>query len=118
MTPDDPLLPKVEVRLGGETQAKAGDKVVAAVEEWPARGGALRGRLLQRLGRPGEKGVDVLGVIFKFHLPLEFPPAVLAEANAIPLEIPEEEIARREDWRQKHIITIDHERNLRKPPAV
>ncbi len=105
--PDDVLLPNVDLQVSTDTEAKAGDKVVVAIDEWPTRSSRMKGHLVKRLGRPGEKGVDVLGVIYKFRLPLEFPPAVLQEAAAFPDEIPAAEIARREDCRQHHIITID-----------
>ena len=107
VTPDDPLLPQVDIQPGDDMECQPGDKVVVGVDEWPTRGSRLKGRLLERLGRAGEKGVDVLGVIHKFRLSMEFPPAVLREAEGIPLEIPDEEIKRREDWRDRHIITID-----------
>ena len=105
--PDDVLLPNVDLQVSADTEAKAGDKVVVAIDEWPTRGSRMKGHLVKRLGRPGEKGVDVLGVIYKFRLPLEFPEAVLKEAAAFPDEIPDAEIARREDCRRHHIITID-----------
>lgn len=105
--PDDPLLPNVDLQVSGDTEAKPGDKVVVGVDEWPTRGSRMKGHLVKRLGRPGEKGVDVLGIIYKFRLPLEFPENVLREAASFPDEIPASEIARREDCRQQHIITID-----------
>ena len=105
--PDDVLLPNVDLQVSDETEAKAGDKVVVAIDEWPTRGSRMKGHLVKRLGRPGEKGVDVLGIIYKFRLPLEFPGAVLQEAASHPDEIPAAEIARREDCRSHHIITID-----------
>ena len=105
--PDDVLLPNVDLQISADTEAKAGDKVVVAIDEWPTRGSRMKGHLVKRLGRPGEKGVDVLGVIYKFRLPLGFPDAVLQEAAAFPVEIPGSEIARREDCRGQHIITID-----------
>ncbi|MES2705436.1 MAG: VacB/RNase II family 3'-5' exoribonuclease [Verrucomicrobiota bacterium] len=105
--PDDPLLPNIDLQVSGDTEAKAGDKVVVGVDEWPTRGSRMKGHLVKRLGRPGEKGVDVLGIIYKFRLPLEFPENVLREAAAFPEEIPAAEIARREDCRRQHIITID-----------
>jgi ribonuclease R len=105
--PDDVLLPNVDLQISDDTEAKAGDKVVVAIDEWPTRSARMKGHLVKRLGRPGEKGVDVLGIIYKFRLPLEFPDAVLKEAASHPDEIPAAEIARREDCRGHHIITID-----------
>lgn len=105
--PDDPLLPNIDLHVSADTEAKPGDKVVVGVDEWPTKGSRMKGHLVKRLGRPGEKGVDVLGIIYKFRLPLEFPDAVLREAESFSDAISASELARREDWRQEHIITID-----------
>ncbi len=105
--PDDLFLPTVEVRAGERTLAGPGDKVVVAVDDWHPKGKRLQGHLVKRLGAAGEPGVDVLGIIAKYHLSQEFPRDVLQEAEAYPEEIPADEIARREDWRDKHVITID-----------
>ena len=104
---DDLSLPAVEVPAAGRVRAQHGDKVVAAVEEWTLRGKRLRGHIVKRLGITGDPGVDVLGIIAKHKLPLEFPREVLREADAFPDIISAEEIARREDWRDRHVITID-----------
>lgn len=107
VTPDDPLLPPVDISTGPGTKAKSGDKVVVSVEEWPARGMRPRGRITERLGSPDEKGVDILGVICRYGLPRRFPPEVLREAEAFPDTIQPKELAGREDWRDRHIVTID-----------
>lgn len=105
--PDDVSLPQVEITAGGRTRAQQGDKVVAAIDDWTLHGKRLRGHLVKRLGGAGERGVDVLGIIVKHRLPVDFPREVLREADAFPDTIPAEEIARREDWRDRHVITID-----------
>jgi ribonuclease R len=105
--PDDLFLPAVEVQISERSLAAPGDKVVAAVDDWQPRGKRLRGHLLKRLGAAGEPGVDVLGIIAKHRLRMEFPREVVQQAEAFPDEIPADEIARREDWREKHVITID-----------
>jgi len=47
------------------------------------RPAALRGRVLEVLGRRDEFGVDVEIIIRKFHLPHRFPDEVLAEAESV-----------------------------------
>jgi ribonuclease R len=59
------------------------------------------------LGWPGEPGVDIISVIHRFGLRTSFPDNVLAEARAVPEEPEPSEIARRKDWRDKLVITID-----------
>lgn len=69
----------------------------------------LNGKIIEVLGMPDEAGVDVLSVIYQFKLPTVFPRAVGAEAAAIPKAIPDSEIARRYDYRDKIVFTIDPE---------
>jgi ribonuclease R len=69
----------------------------------------LNGKILEVLGMPDDPGVDVLSIIHQFKLPTSFPRAVTAEAAAIPKAIPESEIARRHDYRDKVVFTIDPE---------
>ena len=61
------------------------------------------------LGREDTAGIDILRVIHRLGLPLEFPAPVLAEAEEIPDLIDDEEIVRREDWREREVFTIDPE---------
>ena len=70
---------------------------------------ALRGRVLEVLGRRDEFGVDVEIIIRKFHLPHRFPAEVLAEADAAPQDILEVELERRRDFRSRPVVTIDGE---------
>ncbi|MFN9891934.1 MAG: ribonuclease R family protein [Acidobacteriota bacterium] len=67
------------------------------------------GRVIEVLGREGDFGLDVEITIRKHHLPHTFPHSVLAQARAIPAEIPAAEIARRRDYRHLPIVTIDGE---------
>jgi ribonuclease R len=91
----------------GDTTAMPGQLVVVDLEEWLDRNATPRGRVIEVLGWPGDPGVDIIGVIHRYGLRTSFPEEVLAEARAVP-EFPEEsEIARRKDWRDKLVITID-----------
>lgn len=87
--------------------AKAGDKVVAKLEDWPSRHVNPEGRVVEVLGRTGAPGVDMLAIIRKYRLPQIFPDAVLDEAGAVPDRVDEAEAAKREDLRGREIITID-----------
>src|SRR5579885_1485381 len=67
------------------------------------------GRVIEVLGREGEFGIDVEIIIRKHHLRHEFPEAVRHEATHTPRTIDPEEIARRQDFRELPIVTIDGE---------
>jgi ribonuclease R len=67
------------------------------------------GRVIEILGNPDDFGVDVEIVIRKHHLPHQFPPEVLEQAEAIPAGITPEELEGRRDFRAYDIVTIDGE---------
>jgi len=87
------------------------DGMVVNVEllEYPERGASPVGRVVEILGRPDDFGVDVEIVIRKHHLPHQFPPEVVEQAESIPNVIAARELAGRRDFRSLEIVTIDGE---------
>ena len=67
------------------------------------------GRVIEVLGHPESFGIDVEILIRSHHIPHEFPEEALEQARGIPGPIPAEEIARRRDFRDLAIVTIDGE---------
>jgi ribonuclease R len=67
------------------------------------------GRVIEILGHPDDFGIDVEILIRAHHIPHRFPDDVLEQARGIPGAIPAEEIARRRDFRDLDIVTIDGE---------
>lgn len=84
-----------------------GHKVVVRLLAWESPHVNPEGEIIEVLGPPEQAGVDILAIIRKCELREAFPPAVEAEAHAIAMAIPEEEIAKREDFRQRFVFTID-----------
>ena len=106
--PDDALLPDtIDVPGDDSIRASAGDKVLVTIDEWPARSQHPRGRILETLGPAGAPGMDILSIIHRYQLPLEFPEPVLREAERIGEAIFDDDLAGREDWRNRTVITID-----------
>jgi ribonuclease R len=112
VVPDDPRLvhniyvqtPMVTAVRRSHT-ARSGDKVVVRLEAWESRHVNPEGKIIELLGPRSAPGVDILSIVRKYHLPVEFPKAVLAEAYAIPEKVTR--IDGREDLRQQFIVTID-----------
>ena len=67
------------------------------------------GRVIEILGRPDDFGVDVEVVIRKHHLPHQFPPDVVEQAERVPAAIGAAELEGRRDFRGMDIVTIDGE---------
>ena len=86
-----------------------GIAVDVEITDWPTPTQQPRGRVIEILGREDDFGVDVEISIRKFHLPHHFPAATLEEAQNTPATIGENEIARRRDFRDLPIVTIDGE---------
>ena len=109
--PDDPRNPHVFlVRSGGKPLSRpprVGDKVVLHLDPWNDPGELPTGRLTELLGAAGAPGVDMLSVIRGHDLPAEFPEACEREAAAVPDDISDDIIAKREDCRGQFVLTID-----------
>ena len=107
--PDDSAVPKKfdvhKTKLPGG--AKDGHKVLVKLEKWDSPFEAPKGRVIKILGMEGDAGVDILSIIHRHDLPLEFPDTVVAEAKAVEEKIDSEELEFREDWRDEDVVTID-----------
>jgi len=89
--------------------AKNGQKVVAKIIEWPQKRRNPVGEIVEILGYPEEPGIDILSIIKKYDLPLDFPEKVQKQVQQIPDEVLDEDLVDREDFRNQKIITIDGE---------
>ncbi|MCY9664917.1 ribonuclease R [Paenibacillus alginolyticus] len=91
--------------------AVTGQKVVVKIVNYPEGRSAAEGEVIEILGHKDDPGVDILAIVRKHQLPEAFQENVLAEADAAPDSITEEEIIGqgRRDLRSKRIVTIDGE---------
>ena len=106
--------PTVNRVIGAEAQTAAmrddleGLVVDVEITDWPTPTRPAFGRVIEILGAPDDFGVDVEMIIRKHQLPRIFPEKVLVEARAVA-HLDLEEVARRRDFRQEAIVTIDGE---------
>lgn len=90
-------------------KAKKDDKVLVKITAWPGPNKNPEGEIMEVLGQSGENEAEIHSIIHEFGLPYKFPAKVLAQASKIKEDIIEEEVARREDFRQVTTFTIDPE---------
>ncbi|MCB1229259.1 MAG: ribonuclease R [Verrucomicrobiae bacterium] len=110
LLPDHRSLPSVFNLEGALLGARNGDKVIGEFVSWDSPHLPPKSRIVEVIGRPDAPGVDILTVIHRYGLPLSFPEAVVREAEKLPDSVEDgEEIARREDWRDREVFTIDPE---------
>ncbi len=89
--------------------AKNDDKVVCEITVWPQENRKPEGKIIEVLGKKGERGVEIDSIIRAHGLPEEFPKKVIDEANYVAEQDLSDEIARRLDLRDLNIFTIDGE---------
>ncbi len=84
-----------------------GHKVVVEITGWPEGRKSATGMVTQILGHKNDPGVDILSIIHKHGIEIDFPQAVIDHANAVPEQIVESDIEGRRDLRNEVIVTID-----------
>ena len=99
---NDIFIPKDKLKGG-----KDGDKAVVKVTEWPAEFKNPIGEVIDILGPTGDNNAEMHAILAEFGLPYVYPKKVVAAAEKISTEIPEEEIAKREDFRNVLTFTCD-----------
>lgn len=105
---DDKKLPMdIFVSGGNSLGAVDGHKVVVEVTEWPSDRKSAEGIIVQVLGHKNDPGVDILSIIYKYGIEMEFPEEVIQQANRLPDEISERDLFKRRDLREQTIVTID-----------
>jgi ribonuclease R len=99
----DILIPKKKLKGG-----KTGEKAVVKITQWPSEDSKnLVGEVVDVLGAQGNNNVEMHAILAKYGLPYKYPKKVEDAANKIEPAITEEEISRREDFRDVLTFTID-----------
>ncbi len=99
---NDIFIPKEKLKGG-----KNGDKAIVRIVEWPDEAKNPLGEVVDILGVAGQNTAEMHAILAEFGLPYTYPENVEKAANKISEIIPEEEIAKREDFRKVLTFTID-----------
>ncbi len=87
--------------------AKNGDKVVVSIDLFEDDKASPEGRVLAVIGQADDPGVQVLALAMSLDVKSGFPKEVMEESESLGVKIPQEEIDRRLDLRDKNVFTID-----------
>ena len=99
----DIFIPKKKLK-GGKTD----DKAVVKITQWPSKESKnIVGEVIDVLGKIGENNAEMHAILAQYGLPYKYPKYVEEAANRIDPGITEQEIARREDFRDVTTFTID-----------
>lgn len=100
--PHDIFVPK------GQTKgAVDGHKVIVEITKYPEGRMSAEGNVLQILGHKNDPGMDILSIIYKNGITIDFPEEVLQQTEKIPSVVSVEDMAGRRDLRDEVIVTID-----------
>ena len=110
VVPDDKRIQRnVMVPQDARNDARAGQLVVVEITTPQDAHRPPIGRVLAVLGDKLTASQAVEAAIHGHDIPHEFPPEVLAQATAVPLEVQYDETASRVDLRRVPLVTIDGE---------
>lgn len=109
--PDNPNMPvDIYIPLEDCADGRDGDKVVARVTDWQeGKGRAPIGKVTQVLGKVGGSDLEMKKILIGAGFELVHSEEAEAEAARIPDTLPDQEIARRRDFRDVLTFTIDPE---------
>lgn len=100
--PNDIFIPK-----GQTNGAVDGHKVIVEITKFPEDRMSAEGEIIEILGHKNDPGIDIISIIHKHGIKVEFPDEVLEQAAQTPDQISEDEIKNRRDLRDETIVTID-----------
>jgi len=87
--------------------AKTGDKALVKITVWPKSAEIPFGEVVQTLGGNSLHDNEMISILVSNGLDIEFDDAVMSEAELLSLELDQNEIARRRDFREILTFTID-----------
>ncbi|WP_156855752.1 ribonuclease R [Oceanobacillus sp. AG] len=106
--PDDKRIPHdIFIPKGKANGAIDGHKVIAQITKYPEAWSSAEAEITEILGHKNDPGIDIISIIYKHGITIDFPDDVLQQALEIPDEISPEELEDRIDRRNEQIVTID-----------
>ncbi|SEL29897.1 RNAse R [Carnobacterium iners] len=70
---------------------------------------SMQGIVKSIVGHKNDPGIDILTIVYKHGIQIEFPEEVMAQANEVPDKITEKDMENRRDLRDEIVVTIDGE---------
>lgn len=98
---------KIEIDREHSKNAVDGHKVVVKLLDKLDKNGRYSGEVVEILGHKNDPGVDILSIVKKYNIPVEFPDDVKEQLKRIPSSVTNDDIKGRRDLRDEMIFTID-----------
>ncbi len=104
---DSKIKLNIEVSKENSLNAVDGHKVVVELGKRLNKNTKYEGKVVDIIGHKHDPGVDILSIIYKYNINVDFPDDVKEEVAEMPMEVRDEDLAGRRDLRDTEIFTID-----------
>lgn len=105
--PDDPRLADlIMLTETSRSLVNDGERVMVRITRWPQSDHLAEGELIRSLGMPGNEETERQALFARYGIPVDFSSDVMNEVSNLA-ENMADELSRREDLRDKLIVTID-----------
>ena len=94
------------IPLSDLSGAEDGEKAVVEMTDWPEQMNNPVGRVVKRLGKPGDNNVEMQSILAEYDFPLDFPAEAEKEADLIKAP-GKKDLEGRRDYRKVLTFTID-----------
>ena len=103
---DNKIKLDIEIPKENSLNSVDGHKVVVELEKKISNDKYI-GKVVEVIGHVNDPGVDILSIIYKYNINVDFPDDVKEEVKTIPMEVRESDLKNRRDLRDMCIFTID-----------
>jgi len=108
LIPDDPKIDvDIFIPIGKLKEGKTGYKAVAKITDWPASAKNPFGEIVEVFGKPESNDAEMKAILVGCGIRFTFPDEVLDQASRISINIPDDEMKSRRDFRSILTFTID-----------
>ncbi|GAA4075925.1 ribonuclease R [Amphibacillus indicireducens] len=105
---DDKRIPNdIFIKKSESLGAVTGHKVIVQITKFPEGTMSAEGEIVEILGHKNDPGMDILSIIHKYGIAIDFPAEVMEQAEQTAETIEPSELEGRRDLRDEQIVTID-----------
>ena len=104
---DSKIKLNIEVPKEKALNAVTGHKVVVELVKELDHNGRYEGEVIRIIGHVHDPGVDILSIVYKYNISVDFPEEVKEEVSHMPMSVREVDCPNRRDLREEEIFTID-----------
>ncbi len=103
---DSKIKLEIIIPKGKSLNAVDGHKVVVELGK-RINNSKYEGEIVEIIGHKNDPGVDILSIVYKYNINVDFPDDVKEEVKNMPMEVRESDLINRRDLRDWEIFTID-----------